>query len=384
MQDKAQLTAAEQAAWQAGLDEGRAQAAANQLATQHPDDAAVDALTTLMKAKLAKQRDKGYGGWDDTECSQQHLSNLLRGHVEKGDPVDVANFCAFLSARGEGIAAAVCKQPKFAVQTGSTMTLHFADDAAALAFYRATKDGITPAMAPQAAPAAVAVPDDALQSIRTLLRVAKNQSNKAGMAHAIGLVQDELEKVAVRAALAATPAAWAKPVSELLGHISDVLPDNAFDKIDTKKWNAVSALVGAATPAAAAPVVLPEPDFQLKWSASAGRYSFSKPITGDIDCYTADAVRALLAGVSAPAALAVERGEVLVTVSGFTGSGKSAIAGEIEIMCRALGLQVEWPDSDSEKHMTHADWIAALEQYKPRVRIVECNVPHSVVKGQDK
>ena len=84
------------------------------------------------------------------------------------------------------------------------------------------------------------------------------------------------------------------------------------------------------------------------------------------------------------AAQAVERGEVLVTVSGFTSSGKSAIAGEIEIMCRALGLQVEWPDSDSEKHMTHADWIAALEQYKPRVRIVECNVPHSVVKGQDK
>ena len=86
----------------------------------------------------------------------------------------------------------------------------------------------------------------------------------------------------------------------------------------------------------------------------------------------------------APQAQAVERGEVLVTVSGFTGSGKSAIAGEIEIMCRALGLQVEWPDSDSEKHVTHADWIAALEQYKPHVRIVECNVPHSVVKGQDK
>lgn len=83
-------------------------------------------------------------------------------------------------------------------------------------------------------------------------------------------------------------------------------------------------------------------------------------------------------------AQAVEQGEVLVTVSGFTGSGKSAIAGEIEIMCRALGLQVEWPDGDSEKNMTHADWTAALEQYKPRVRIVECNVPHSVVKGQDK
>ena len=86
----------------------------------------------------------------------------------------------------------------------------------------------------------------------------------------------------------------------------------------------------------------------------------------------------------APQAQDVGRGEVLVTVSGFTGSGKSAIAGEIEILCRALGLQVDWPGGDSEKNMTHADWTAALEQYKPRVRIVECNVPHSVVKGQDK
>ncbi|MEN2430895.1 Lar family restriction alleviation protein [Comamonas sp. F1-6] len=71
--------------------------------TQHPDDAAVDDLATLMKAKLAKQRDKGYGGWD-TDCTRERLSELLRGHVEKGDPVDVANFCAFLSARCEGIA----------------------------------------------------------------------------------------------------------------------------------------------------------------------------------------------------------------------------------------------------------------------------------------
>ena len=72
---------------------------------RHPDDAAVDALAVLMKAKLAKQRGKGYRGWD-TDCTQQRLSDLLRGHVDKGDPVDVANFCAFLLARGEGIAAA--------------------------------------------------------------------------------------------------------------------------------------------------------------------------------------------------------------------------------------------------------------------------------------
>ena len=55
-----------------------------------------------------------------------------------------------------------------------------------------------------------------------------------------------------KAAPADTTAAWVRPVSELLGHISDVLPDNAFNKIDTAKWNAVSALVGATTQAAAA------------------------------------------------------------------------------------------------------------------------------------
>lgn len=87
---------------------------------------------------------------------------------------------------------------------------------------------------------------------------------------------------------------------------------------------------------------------------------------------------------AAPQAQAVGRGEVLVTVSGFTGSGKSAIAGEIEILCRALGLQVEWPDGESEKNMTHADWTAALEQYKPRVRIVEQNIPFVSKKGLSK
>ena len=63
-------------------------------ASAHPDDIAVDALATAMKFKLAKQRSKGYGGWD-TDCTQQRLSDLLRGHVDKGDPIDVANFCAF-------------------------------------------------------------------------------------------------------------------------------------------------------------------------------------------------------------------------------------------------------------------------------------------------
>jgi hypothetical protein len=73
---------------------------------QHPDDVAVDRFAAAMKAKLAEARAKGRGGWDDDEDLEQHLSNLLRDHVEKGDPRDVANFCCFLWNRGEGIAKA--------------------------------------------------------------------------------------------------------------------------------------------------------------------------------------------------------------------------------------------------------------------------------------
>ncbi len=36
----------------------------------------------------------------------------------------------------------------------------------------------------------------------------------------------------------------------------------------------------------------------------------------------------------------VKQGEVLVTVAGFTGCGKSAVAGEIEIAMKAIGVPV--------------------------------------------
>ncbi|MDR0204968.1 MAG: hypothetical protein LBJ40_22785 [Delftia acidovorans] len=75
---------------------------------QQKDETAVAYLATAMNTKLARARAKGRSGWDTPECTQQHLSNLLREHVEKGDPVDVANFCAFLAARGEGIAPRQC------------------------------------------------------------------------------------------------------------------------------------------------------------------------------------------------------------------------------------------------------------------------------------
>ncbi len=73
----------------------------------------------------------------------------------------------------------------------------------------------------------------------------------------------------------------------------------------------------------------------------------------------------------------VGRGEVLVTVAGFTGCGKSAIAGEIEIAMKAIGVPVTWANGDSEKRMTGADWLTAIEMYKPTVRIVEENIPRA-------
>lgn len=148
--------------------------------------------------------------------------------------------------------------------------------------------------------------------------------------------------------------------------------------------------VSSTAPAAAAPAVLPEP---VAWSESlaalvaqvdAGSTADYRALQEHRVMRSARALLAQAATAAGSAAQAVKHGEVLVTVSGFTGSGKSAVAGEIEILCRALGLQVQWPDGDSEKNMTHADWTAALEQYKPRVRIVEQNIPFASKKGLSK
>ena len=64
------------------------------------DNAAVNGFATAMKEKLAAKRAQGYGGWADTEqCSTLRLSNMLKNHVEKGDPVDVANFAMMIYNR---------------------------------------------------------------------------------------------------------------------------------------------------------------------------------------------------------------------------------------------------------------------------------------------
>jgi hypothetical protein len=71
----------------------------------HSDDLAVDHFATAMKAKLARSRQKGRGGWDDkTQCSGEHLANLLIEHLSKGNKgtfEDVANFAMMLHQRKE-------------------------------------------------------------------------------------------------------------------------------------------------------------------------------------------------------------------------------------------------------------------------------------------
>lgn len=67
------------------------------------DEVGVEVLASAMKQKLHRKRAEGRGGWYDSSCTGEYLSKLLREHVEKGDPVDVANFCMMLYNRGERI-----------------------------------------------------------------------------------------------------------------------------------------------------------------------------------------------------------------------------------------------------------------------------------------
>lgn len=75
----------------------------------HPDDAAVDKFAARMKWKLARARDKGRAGWQDPWWTPEQISQALREHVKKGDPLDVANYCMFLVERGAGIVGATPK-----------------------------------------------------------------------------------------------------------------------------------------------------------------------------------------------------------------------------------------------------------------------------------
>jgi hypothetical protein len=70
--------------------------------TEHPDALAIDAFAEAMKAKMRRSREeKGRDGWQT--ASSAHLTYLLVEHLEKGDPVDVANFAMMLHQNGQSI-----------------------------------------------------------------------------------------------------------------------------------------------------------------------------------------------------------------------------------------------------------------------------------------
>jgi hypothetical protein len=59
-------------------------------------DALVDKFAAEMKRKLRRAAiEKGRSGWDDPAWHPGSIKSALLAHVEKGDPVDVANFAAF-------------------------------------------------------------------------------------------------------------------------------------------------------------------------------------------------------------------------------------------------------------------------------------------------
>lgn len=67
----------------------------------HSDDIHLESFRAALSQKLFEARAKGRSGWET--CAPQILSDMLRDHVEKGDPRDVANFCMFLFSLGSPI-----------------------------------------------------------------------------------------------------------------------------------------------------------------------------------------------------------------------------------------------------------------------------------------
>lgn len=63
------------------------------------DDIAMSNFSLIVSDKLARKRME-YPNRDWLKATPADLSRMLREHVDKGDPIDVAAFCMFLHQRG--------------------------------------------------------------------------------------------------------------------------------------------------------------------------------------------------------------------------------------------------------------------------------------------
>lgn len=62
----------------------------------------VNLFTHQMREKM-HEKTNTRGGWDDPSWTIDDIKKALVAHIEKGDPVDVANFCAFWWNRLEAV-----------------------------------------------------------------------------------------------------------------------------------------------------------------------------------------------------------------------------------------------------------------------------------------
>ena len=61
------------------------------------DEMGVDRFSTAMRRKLTRKRQEGRGGWQfPDECPLEDLRTMLKEHIAKGDPVDIANFAMMI------------------------------------------------------------------------------------------------------------------------------------------------------------------------------------------------------------------------------------------------------------------------------------------------
>jgi hypothetical protein len=60
----------------------------------HPDDVAIQQFAVAMSEKMSLSRLNGRDGWQT--CSITELLKMLRNHVHKGDPVDIANIAMMI------------------------------------------------------------------------------------------------------------------------------------------------------------------------------------------------------------------------------------------------------------------------------------------------
>lgn len=59
-------------------------------------NALVDDFAEQMKARLIVKFKEGKSGWDNDDWLAQDIIDQMIAQAEKGDPIDTANFAAFL------------------------------------------------------------------------------------------------------------------------------------------------------------------------------------------------------------------------------------------------------------------------------------------------